>query len=71
MIGHEDEPEHSAEICICEIFGRDVAAEGAMVVGMGLHPFGDPRIRRSSGLRGWPSTLVSSTSTRWSGRLSM
>jgi Glycosyl hydrolases family 16 len=49
MIGYEDEPEHSAEICICEIFGRDVAAEGAMVVGMGLHPFGDPRISEEFG----------------------
>ncbi len=43
MIGYEDEPERSAEICICEIFGRDVQAESA-AVGMGLHPFGDPAI---------------------------
>jgi hypothetical protein len=44
MIGYEDDPERSAEICICEIFGRNVAADRAGV-GMGLHPFGDPRIR--------------------------
>ena len=44
MIGYEDQPERSAEICICEIFGRDVTAEG-VGVGMGLHPFGDPAIR--------------------------
>jgi beta-glucanase (GH16 family) len=44
MIGYEDEPERSAEICVCEIFGRDVAADHA-AVGMGVHPFGDPRIR--------------------------
>jgi Glycosyl hydrolases family 16 len=43
MIGYEDEPEQSAEICICEIFGRDVATDRA-TVGMGVHPFGDPRI---------------------------
>jgi glycosyl hydrolase family 16 len=43
MIGYEDEPERSAEICICEIFGREVGADHALV-GMGLHPFGDPRI---------------------------
>ena len=43
MIGYEDEPERSAEICIFEIFGRDVAA-GRTAVGMGLHPFGDPLI---------------------------
>jgi Glycosyl hydrolases family 16 len=44
MIGFEDRPERSAEICICEIFGRDVTA-GEAGVGMGLHPFGDPNIR--------------------------
>jgi hypothetical protein len=43
MIGYEDEPERSAEICICEIFGRDVAT-GEARVGMGVHPFGDPDI---------------------------
>jgi len=43
MIGYEDEPDRSAEICICEIFGRGVTA-GRMAVGMGLHPFGDARI---------------------------
>jgi Glycosyl hydrolases family 16 len=40
LIGYEDEPERSAEICVCEIFGRDVAA-GEASVGMGVHPFGD------------------------------
>jgi Glycosyl hydrolases family 16 len=44
MIGYEDAPDRSAEICICEIFGRNVTADRAGV-GMGLHPFGDPRIR--------------------------
>jgi Glycosyl hydrolases family 16 len=43
MIGIEDEPQRSAEICVAEIFGRDVRPDGA-AVGMGLHPFGDPRI---------------------------
>ena len=43
MIGYEDEPERSAEICVCEIFGRAVGTESAKV-GMGVHPFGDPRI---------------------------
>ncbi|HEU4572766.1 MAG TPA: glycoside hydrolase family 16 protein [Candidatus Limnocylindrales bacterium] len=44
MIGYEDEPERSAEICVCEVFGRDVRS-GSAVVGVGLHPFGDPAIR--------------------------
>jgi hypothetical protein len=43
MIGYEDEPDRSAEICVCEIFGRDVGPDSAKV-GMGVHPFGDPRI---------------------------
>jgi hypothetical protein len=43
MIGYEDEPERSAEICVCEIFGRDVGPHHA-AVGVGVHPFGDPAI---------------------------
>jgi len=43
MIGYEDEPDRSGEICICEIFGRDVQPDRA-AVGMGVHPFGDPRL---------------------------
>ncbi|MGB7791645.1 MAG: glycoside hydrolase family 16 protein [Terrimicrobiaceae bacterium] len=43
MIGFEDEPARSAEICICEIFGRDVGPLQTRV-GMGVHPFGDPAI---------------------------
>ncbi|MFI0452753.1 glycoside hydrolase family 16 protein [Actinomadura sp. 6N118] len=44
MIGYEDRPERSAEICICEIFGREVTPDRA-AVGMGLHPWGDPSIQ--------------------------
>jgi hypothetical protein len=43
MIGVGDPPEQSAEICVCEIFGRTVRPDSAEV-GMGVHPFGDPRI---------------------------
>jgi len=43
MIGYEDDPHCSAEICVCEIFGRDVAAD-RVAVGVGVHPFGDPEI---------------------------
>ena len=43
MIGYEDEPQHSAEICIFETFGRDVGRQTA-VVGMGIHPFADPAL---------------------------
>jgi hypothetical protein len=43
LIGYEDEPERSAEICVCEIFGREAGPEHALV-GMGVHPFGDSSI---------------------------
>lgn len=43
MIGFEDRPERSGEICVVEIFGRDVDADGAGV-GMGVHPFADPAL---------------------------
>jgi beta-glucanase (GH16 family) len=43
MIGYGDDPTRSAEICVCEIFGRDVAPDHARV-GIGVHPFGDPAI---------------------------
>ena len=43
MIGTEDVPEHSGEICVCEIFGRDVERD-RVAVGMGVHPFGDPTL---------------------------
>jgi hypothetical protein len=43
MIGVEDRPERSAEICVFEIFGNEATADGALV-GCGVHPFGDPTI---------------------------
>ncbi|HEY7537784.1 MAG TPA: glycoside hydrolase family 16 protein, partial [Gaiellaceae bacterium] len=43
LIGYEDAPERSGEICVCEIFGRDVGSDRAKI-GMGVHPFGDPAI---------------------------
>ena len=43
MIGFEDQPERSGEICIAEIFGRNMTSDRA-AVGMGIHPFGDPTL---------------------------
>lgn len=43
MIGYEDEPDRSAEICVCEIFGSEVGLDEALV-GVGVHPFGDAAI---------------------------
>ena len=47
MVGIEDEPARSAEICIFEVFGdalRIDAGQPTAAVGMGLHPFRDPAI---------------------------
>jgi hypothetical protein len=43
MIGFEDAPERSGEICICEVFGREMSA-GSARVGMGTHPWADPAL---------------------------
>lgn len=43
MIGYEDEPDRSAEICLFELKGTNVGPRSA-VVGYGIHPFGDPRL---------------------------
>src|SRR5829696_844016 len=47
MVGLENEPSHSAEICIFEVFGDALSTEkGAptAAVGMGVHPFRDSAI---------------------------
>jgi hypothetical protein len=41
LIGLEDVPERSGELCIVELFGRDVGPGGS-VVGLGIHSFADP-----------------------------
>jgi hypothetical protein len=43
LSGIEDRPEHSAEICVAEIFG-DAVQDGTAAVGMGLHRFRDPSL---------------------------
>jgi hypothetical protein len=43
MIGFEEQPEQSAEICICEIMGRHMKANTSQI-GYGLHPFNDSAI---------------------------
>lgn len=44
MVGLEDQPERSAEICIAEIFGYAVRPGESAAVGMGLHAFRDPAV---------------------------
>jgi Glycosyl hydrolases family 16 len=43
LIGFEDEPERSGELCVCEIFGSEVSA-GEALVGVGTRRFRDPRL---------------------------
>jgi hypothetical protein len=42
MIGLEDTPDHSAEICVMEVFGKDVVAGVSAAVGMGVRALRDP-----------------------------
>ena len=44
MVGLEDQPARSAEICVAEMFGKDVVPGESAAVGMGLHPFRDPAV---------------------------
>jgi hypothetical protein len=43
MVGIEDEPRRSGEICLFEVFGDTIDLAGA-AVGMGIHPFRDPAL---------------------------
>jgi hypothetical protein len=43
MIGFDDEPGRSAEICLFELFGSAIGPDRSEVR-MGLHPFGDPSV---------------------------
>ena len=43
LIGVEDRPENSAEICLFEIFGKDVTSDSAEV-GIGVKAHGDPQV---------------------------
>ena len=44
MVGLEDQPERSAEICVTEMFGEAVRPGESTAVGVGLHRFRDPAV---------------------------
>ncbi len=46
MVGFEDQPEPSGEICIAEIFGDAMEGDVA-AVGMGVHAFRDPALHEA------------------------
>jgi beta-glucanase (GH16 family) len=43
LIGFEETPEQSAEICVFELKGHNIGTHSS-VIGYGLHPFGDPNL---------------------------
>lgn len=45
LVGLEDRPERSGELCVMEVFGDAVDDSPSAAVGMGTHPFRDPRLR--------------------------
>jgi hypothetical protein len=44
LIGLEDRPGRSAEICVAEVFGKAIVPGTSAEVGMGLHAFRDPAV---------------------------
>jgi hypothetical protein len=44
LIGFEDEPERSGELCLVEVFG-----DAPEAIGCGIHPFRDPSLREEFG----------------------
>jgi hypothetical protein len=44
MVGIEDRPERSGEICVFEVFGDTLEDGGAAAAGSGVHPFRDPAL---------------------------
>jgi hypothetical protein len=45
MVGLEDSPERCGEICLFEVFGNTISADGSTAeIGTGLHPFRDPSL---------------------------
>jgi hypothetical protein len=43
-VGLEDVPERSGELCVMEVFGDAVDPVAGAAIGMGVHPFRDPRL---------------------------
>jgi hypothetical protein len=46
LVGFEEVPERSGELCVMEVFGCELRL-GEALVGMGVHPFRDPRLTDS------------------------
>jgi len=46
MIGYEEKPEESAEICLFEIKGTNIE-KNSSVIGQGIHKFNDPKLKEA------------------------
>ena len=44
LCGFEKEPDHCGEICVVEVFGKDVVPGESAEVGVGLKQIRDPRL---------------------------
>ena len=51
LVGLEDQPDRSGEICVFEVFGNTLGADGdrSAAVGCGIHPFRDPALSEEFG----------------------
>ena len=58
MVGREEVPERSAEICVMEAFGDAVEPGRSAAVGAGLHPFRDPEVREDFAVTRLPLDLA-------------
>jgi hypothetical protein len=58
MVGREEVPERSAEICVMEAFGDAVEPGRSAAVGTGLHPFRDPEVREDFAVTRLPLDLA-------------
>ncbi len=53
LIGFEELTEDSSEICVCDIFSKHMSHESTQI-GMGVHPFHDPRVEDDFKLVNFP-----------------
>ena len=44
LVGREEQPDESGEVCVFEVFGDAVDPGRSAAVGAGVHPFRDPRL---------------------------
>ena len=68
LVGVEDVPQRSAEICVVEVFGSGVEPGKRAALGVGLHPFRDPAVAEDFAAVPWPVDVSGwhTYAVRWS-----